>query len=71
MTCGKCHMGKNTVNHEIFPGDVSVKLKQKRNGINYVVTLISIFENEDISMMPTPSLQAKYSSRMKSKNFGL
>lgn len=71
MACGKCHMGKNTVNHEIFPEDVSVKLEQKKNRINYVVTLISIFENEDISIMPTPSLQARYSSRMKSKNFGL
>lgn len=71
MASGKCHMEKNTVNHEIFPGVVFVKSEWKKIHINYVVTLISIFENEDISMMPTPSLQAKYSSRMKSKNFGL
>jgi len=43
----------------------------KKIDIYYGITLISIFENEDMSIMPTPSLQAKYSSRIKSKNFGL
>lgn len=62
--------GKKAVHHDIFVSSLT-KSQLKKILINNVLTLISIFENDDISMIPTPSLQAKYSSRMKSKNFGL